>query len=310
MALSASMPYVPQLAADQPCEVDVKLYAISDLHLDYRVNREALDEIPDHREDWLITGGDLCTKGEHLRQALEVLCRKFAVVFWIPGNHELWSSSEPGSQHEFSGEAKYRYLVDICRGCGVHTPEDPFVTWPGLPEPHIIAPLFIPYDYSFRPADVTLENAVNWAMDAGILCRDEKLISPAPFPDMVAWCEQRLSFSRERLDAVAGSPLVLINHFPLREDLIRLWRIPRFSIWCGTKRTERLHLEYPARVVVSGHLHMRATDVRDGVRFEEVSLGYPRDWDQGRGIDYYLREILPGPPQTIQGNAGPIWRFH
>jgi len=25
----------------------------------------------------------------------------------------------------------------------------------------------------------------------------------------------------------------------------------------------------------------------------EVSLGYPRDWTHDRGIDFYLREILP-----------------
>lgn len=289
----------------------MKLYAISDLHLDYKVNREALDELPDHGEDWLITAGDLCTKGEHLRQALAVLCRKFAKVFWVPGNHELWTSTEPETQVEYSGEAKYLQLVEICRSYGVHTPEDPFVTWPGQPEPHVIAPLFIPYDYSFRPADVTLENAVPWAMDAGILCRDEKLIGTAPHVDMVAWCDQRLALSRARLGALpAGMPLVLINHFPLREDLVRLWRIPRFSIWCGTKRTEQFHSEFPARVVVSGHLHMRATDVRDGVRFEEVSLGYPRDWDQGRGMNHYLREILPGPAVVPRGHAGPTWRFH
>ena len=32
---------------------------------------------------------------------------------------------------------------------------------------------------------------------------------------------------------------------------------------------------------------------RHGVRYEEVSLGYPRDWRQERDIDWYLRQILP-----------------
>jgi hypothetical protein len=39
---------------------------------------------------------------------------------------------------------------------------------------------------------------------------------------------------------------------------------------------------------------MRTTMMRRGVRYEEVSLGYPRDWRQDRGIKWYLREILPG----------------
>jgi len=89
--------------------------------------------------------------------------------------------------------------------------------------------------------------------------------------------------------------VVLINHFPLRQDLLYLPRIPRFSLWCGTRRTEDWHRRFPVQGVVYGHLHNRATHFRDGVRFEEVSLGYPCDWDPGRGLQHYLREILPGP---------------
>jgi hypothetical protein len=47
--------------------------------------------------------------------------------------------------------------------------------------------------------------------------------------------------------------------------------------------------------VISGHLHMRTTLWRDGIRFEEVSLGYPRDWQPDRGLDWYLRDVLPDP---------------
>jgi hypothetical protein len=46
---------------------------------------------------------------------------------------------------------------------------------------------------------------------------------------------------------------------------------------------------------VHGHLHVRATHFRDGVRFEEVSLGYPRDWSVRHGVAPYLRQILPSP---------------
>jgi hypothetical protein len=68
--------------------------------------------------------------------------------------------------------------------------------------------------------------------------------------------------------------------------------VPRFSIWCGTTLTEDWHIRYRAEAVVTGHLHMRHTVVKDGVRFEEVSLGYPRDWNGARGIGAYLRRIL------------------
>ena len=39
---------------------------------------------------------------------------------------------------------------------------------------------------------------------------------------------------------------------------------------------------------------------RDGVRFEEVSLGYPRDWNRDWGVAAYLRQILPL-PKTVMG---------
>ncbi|GHO70180.1 hypothetical protein KSC_090720 [Ktedonobacter sp. SOSP1-52] len=42
-------------------------------------------------------------------------------------------------------------------------------------------------------------------------------------------------------------------------------------------------------------VHVRATGYRDEVHFEEVSLGYQKDWQQEKGVQNYLREILPGP---------------
>jgi len=70
------------------------------------------------------------------------------------------------------------------------------------------------------------------------------------------------------------------------------WQKPRFSLWCGTRHTDDWHTRFPVECVVYGHLHIRGTRYRDNVRFEEVSLGYPRQWDVPRGVDAYLREIL------------------
>lgn len=289
----------------------MRLYAISDLHLDFKINREALKQMSAYPGDWLITGGDLCTSADHLRYALDELCARFDKVFWVPGNHELWSSRPDRAKKELiHGEEKYQSLVSLCRSYGVFTPEDPFQVWPDPTEPCVIAPMFVPYDYSFKPDDVPVENAVDWAMEAGILCNDEKLIKPTPFASISEWCAHRLQYTLNRLQTHPNdTPWVWVNHFPLRRDLVRLKRIPRFVIWCGTRATEQWHTQFNVKAVVSGHLHMRATDYRDGVRFEEVALGYPRDWDQEKGMGYYLRDILPGPKETHDGDAGPFWRF-
>jgi len=272
----------------------MRLYAISDLHLRYEVTRRALQLLRPHPGDWLILAGDVGETEQHLRFALAILERRFAQLLWVPGNHDLWTL--PPHPGEPRGVEKYERQVAICREFGVLTPEDPYPEWTGEGPRAILAPLFLLYDYSFRPDEIPVEEAVEWAAEENLLCSDEVLLHPDPFPTRQAWCAARVAAAEPRLAAAAKrAPLVLINHFPLRRDLAVLPRIPRFSIWCGTRATEDWHRRYHALAVVYGHLHIRRTTHRDGVRFEEVSLGYPKDWDESRGIEPYLREILPGP---------------
>lgn len=271
----------------------MKLYAIADLHLSFAANREAFGAIPPHPDDWLILAGDVGDRPEHLEDALSFLRPRFRRLLWTPGNHDLWSP--PSDPAALKGDDLYRRLVEICRSFDVQSPEDDYPVWEGEGGPCIVAPTFVLYDYTFRPDEIPVEQAVDWAKEAGICCADEHLLDPHPFGSRSDWCVARCAFTEERLaEASRRLPLVIVNHFPLRQDLAILPAIPRFTIWCGTRRTEDWHLRYRAKVVVSGHLHIRSTKWRDGVRFEEVSLGYPRHWNPDRGIASYFREILPG----------------
>ena len=275
----------------------MRLLALSDLHVGFGVNRAALLEISAQPDDWLILAGDLGETGEHLRFVFETLGPRFRRLIWVPGNHELWTSREDGEL--LGGAAKYQHMIDLCRAHGVLTPEDPYPVWEGEGGPHLIAPLFLLFDYSMRPDEVAHADAVRWAAAGGVVSSDEFRLEPAPHPDLPAWCAARLADARARLDLALARdpelPTILINHWPLREDLIYLPRIPRYTVWCGSRATHDWHRRYRARVVVTGHLHTRRTDWIDGVRFEEVSLGYPRHWRQDLGIDLHLRTILPEP---------------
>jgi 3',5'-cyclic AMP phosphodiesterase CpdA len=216
---------------------------------------------------------------------------RFARVIWTPGNHDLWCP--PDANDRTRGQARYDELVAICRDFGVLTPEDTYPIWPADPAV-VVVPMFLLFDYSFRPDDVAESDAVAWARASGVVSTDEQMLDPSPWPSRAAWCHARCDATEARLEALpATTRTVLINHWPLRYDLARPPRVPRFSIWCGTRRTEDWPRRFRARVVVSGHLHLRTTLWRHGVRYEEVSLGYPRDWRQERGIGWYLREILP-----------------
>ncbi|MDE3153857.1 MAG: metallophosphoesterase [Acidobacteriota bacterium] len=283
----------------------MRLLAISDLHVDYAANRAALDALPPCPDDWLVLAGDVGHATDQIERALRTLTTRFAKVIWVPGNHELWTTSDDAPR----GEALYGELVARCRACGVVTPEDPYPVWPGDGPPCVIAPLFLLYDYSFAPDGLSPEAAVDWAVESGVLCADERLLHPDPYPTREAWCEARCRLTEARLAAVpAGHEIVLVNHFPLRRDLAVLPAIPRFTVWCGTRRTETWHTRFPVRAAVSGHLHIRATHWRDGVRFEEVSFGYPRHWQAEQGLAPYLREILPGPAGPAPAGAASRFR--
>ena len=273
----------------------MRLLAISDLHLNHAENWAALSRMAAYPDDWLIVAGDVAEKIRDFRRAMDLLSHRFGKIFWTPGNHDLWTI--PSDQESKRGLAKYFQLVQICREFGVHTPEDPFVPWPGSDPPLFIAPTFTLYDYSFRPEEIPDEEALAWAEAAGVVATDEIILHPDPYPSRQAWCQARCRYTEDRLTetAVHGS-IILINHYPLRYDLVNLRLIPRFSLWCGSKLTEDWHRRFPITAVVYGHLHIRGTHYRDGVRFEEVSLGYPQNWQPERGIEPYLRQIWP-PPQ-------------
>ena len=288
----------------------MRLFAIADLHISYKFNEEALLQLQPHPDDGLIICGDVGEKFEHLRTAFEVTTQLFKQVWWVPGNHELYTlpSDELGPR----GELKYKECVNIANEFGVITPEDEYVRWDVEGGPCVIAPIFTLYDYSFRPDHVSREGALDWAAETDVMATDEALLHPDPYETRDAWCDALVQKTIPRLEKAVsqGLPLVIINHWPLRYDLINLGKIPRFSLWCGTKQTEDWHKRFNARVVVTGHLHTRRTDHIDGVRFEEVSLGYPRQWEDarnsGKDINMMLREVLPGP--AYNGDEPTKWR--
>ncbi len=270
------------------------LFAISDLHLNHKANRDIAEALcPETPHDWLAVAGDVSHRPDELVAFLARLRGRFAQVLWTPGNHDLWSRD--GDPHR--GAALYDHLVAQCRAHGVLTPEDPYPVWPDAAGGIVIAPLFLLYDYSLRPVGLTKAEAMRDAAAARVICNDEGLLAPHPYPSREAWCADRLRQTRARLDAVPEDRrTVLISHWPLHPGPLARLRIPEFSLWCGTRETADWHTRYRAVAAVHGHLHIPITEEYDGVRHEEVSLGYPRERAaRTRPVAYGLRRILVRP---------------
>lgn len=287
-----------------------RLLATSDLHAN-RAENEALvrELVPTHPDDWLIVAGDVGDRVATTVWALELLADRFARVFWVPGNHELWTP--PGDDVALTGVARYEHLVSVARSSGVLTPEDEWPVWEGPGGPALVCPLFLLYDYSVRPPSIpqtaTAEEALAAAREAGVVATDEILMGHDPHPGAAAWCAERLALTRARLDArPPGLPTVLINHWPLTPEPTRVLRHPEFALWCGTTATADWHRRYDATAVVYGHLHIPRTIVEDGVRFEEVSVGYPPEWQRHGLVRGVMRTILPA-PTTDEPDAFTAW---
>ena len=270
------------------------LFAVSDVHVGYAENRDHVESLrPESAEDWLIVAGDVAERFTDIARALHTLRSRFEKVIWVPGNHELWTPKTDPVQSR--GVERYNQLVELCRRLDVLTPEDPYAVWDGEGGPVAIAPLFVLYDYSFHPPGTTTKEAgLAYAHETGIVCADEVMLHPDPYATREEWCAARIDITEQRLaERPDGLPTVLVNHFPLTREPTRKLRYPEFAQWCGTTRTADWHRRFDAKAVVYGHLHIPRTTWEDGVRFEEVSLGYPREW-QPRGGPSGLRRILPG----------------
>ena len=74
----------------------VRLFGLSDLHVDYAANLETVKSLqrpPGEGHLALIIAGDVTHNRGTLREALMALRSTFDDVFYVPGNHEAWVTS-------------------------------------------------------------------------------------------------------------------------------------------------------------------------------------------------------------------------
>lgn len=268
----------------------MKILAISDIHVNHPENWAALQNLSPQLDAWLIVAGDIADSIEDIEKSFALLVKRFQQVIWVPGNHDLWTL--PNDPDGRKGNYKYNYLIELCQKYGVVSPEDSYPIVGSASQKIRILPLFILYDYSFRPTNIGLEQVMDWASEANSGCSDEFFLYPDPYPTRQDWCRARCDLTLKRLEACNdGIPSIIVNHFPLLEEFAYAPLVPRFTPWCGSRSTHDWHLRFNSKVVVTGHMHIPMTRYKDGVRFEDVSFGYPRQRWREKHIDNCLRKI-------------------
>jgi predicted phosphodiesterase len=234
----------------------MRIFAVSDLHADFRENRRRLDGISavDHRDDALIVAGDVATSLAIVSETLGFLRGRFREVFFVPGNHELWVRREEGDSVE-----KFHAVLEACARVGVRTrPARVGGAW--------VVPLFSWYHEEFDVrGEAVVEELEGWTDH--YLCR-----WPAGIERVDRFF---LAMNEPHLAARYDAPVVSFSHFVPRPELVpgvrwlRFKGLPRVA---GSPGIEAQVRRLGSAAHVFGHTHIPADTVIDGVRYVQNYL--------------------------------------
>lgn len=253
----------------------MRVFAISDLHVDYEPNRVFVDTLSlvDFRDDLLIVAGDLSHHAERLESALLALHKRFKALWFVPGNHDLWVSGQ-SAENSFD---RCLALLSRLRELGIRTE-------PATLEGTTIIPLLSWYDFSFGQPCSKLQRGWrdfvrcrwpdNWSaaeISAAFLAEN-----PTPVPIQAAGAEQRR---------------ITVSHFMPRADLLPRQAVERYGFLLpilGGHSIDRALRAWAPQIHVYGHSHVPVDQVRNGIRYINNAKGYPSEY---RYADRQLKRI-------------------
>jgi hypothetical protein len=267
----------------------MRVFALSDIHVDYSQNMAWIRDLShrDYLQDLLLLAGDACHEIGKLSAALECLRKKFAQVFFVPGNHELWLL---GSDCSHSLQ-KFHRVLEACQAVDVQTKparfDDghdglwivPLFSWYVKPEEGPTS-LFLPKE---EPCGDEMLDA--WA--------DERLVQ---WPGTGPAAQYFHNFNLPYVDAAYDAPVISFSHFLPRGDLLfpphlagtraaAYWPFNtgfNFSRVAGTWALDQEVRKLGSRIHAYGHQHRNRSVLIDGVFYVSHCLGYPHERKSGR----------------------------
>ena len=271
----------------------MRVFALSDVHVDYRDNMDHLDTLSpqEFQRDALILAGDVTDDLDKLAQVLAGAQSKFAWVFFVPGNHELWV------RHSETRDSiqKFERIVALCTSLGVRTQPtrlvgvgEEFAVW--------IVPLFSWYVKPEEgPASLFVEKDGD---DASLMMwADNHLTGWNGVKTGQNVADFFIDMNEEHIHRQYDAPVVSFSHFLPRRELMFANGVPPKPRWFGRKGgrgaqfnfsrvagSTRLDAQIRAlgsSVHVYGHQHRNRDRIIDGIRYISNCLGYPHERDRG-----------------------------
>ena len=271
------------------------VYAVSDLHADHLQNMQLIEAIAQsgkHQRDVLLVAGDVSEKLDVWKMAMETLAGAFGVVFFVPGNHDLWVRRDGADGKD--SLAKLDRLLASCHDIGV------------LTSPHClqldnaavdIHPIFSFYHSSFDVEpdveELRLPSVTRAILDY-TACRWPPPLTTGSYilAETFDRMNDALLHSSQPIHTAATplrvhgsekgscSSIISFSHFLPR---IELCPEKRFLIYPPLMKAVGSNLlgarvdSLASKLHVFGHTHFGWDTSLDGIRYIQAPLGYPRE---------------------------------
>lgn len=236
----------------------VKIYAVSDIHLDFNENQQWFYNLSPfaYQNDVLILAGDVIHSLPELKKAFMFLKGIFKDIVYVPGNHELWVEKS----ENYDSLEKFDRIKGIADLCGIHMQP---VTYGNV----TIVPLFGWYDYSFGKPSTDLK--MKW--NDYFTCQ-----WPQGF-DEVKITRHFCTLNKNHMTCI-NEQIISFSHFLPRIDLMPFY-IPsnKQTLYpvLGSFLLEQQIRQLKSSIHIFGHSHVNRSIIKNGIHYINNAYGYP-----------------------------------
>ncbi len=267
------------------------IYGWSDMHVDYPQNMAIIESIPKNQyaKDSLLIAGDVTDRLDVLTLCLNALKQRFADVFFVPGNHDLWLH-----KNDFNCSIKkFHHIMALCQRLGILTEPKKIQLDSG--NSAWIVPLFSWYtrpefgnDSLFIPKEGEDPSLRIWSDNYRTKWPSLNGEDPACY---------FFNYNQTAMTQFYDAPVISFSHFLPCQELIfptniPIEKIPRdiikpytndpypefnFTRVAGTSKLQQQIDKLPSHIHLYGHQHRNKVIQLKGKTYVSHCMGYPQE---------------------------------